>query len=162
MAKKIDWVKKDEEARKAYIAETGKYISYGNFRQFHPELVPSMNKPPTEKGSVGGRSETLNSKNSCICKKLTMEDADDIKRELQNGTTKRTIAKRYGVDARTLNNFLSVVGVVCKERESRRWESEEFSTLRKMVAAGASDRRIASTLDRTEKAVLSMRKKLSL
>lgn len=160
--KKIDWIKKDEEARKAYIAETGEYISYGNFRLLHPELVPSINRPTNEKDSVGGKKKSSDTRCSHISKKLTIADADDIKHELQNGVTKKAIAKRYGVDSRTLNNYLSVIGVICKERESRRWEPEEFETLSEMVAAGASNRRIAGTLDRTEKAVLNMRRKLCL
>lgn len=140
---KDDLLKEDEKVRNAYIEATGEYISYGNFRHFHPELLPSVQKASQLTALiVKPRLHT----------RLTEEDIDAICKLFKKGYDVSLLASRYLVSETTIIKVLTRMGL-WEKRVSKAWTDKEIAEMKKMYFDGSTRKEIACYFGETENTV---------
>lgn len=150
MRKDIDWLVEDERARKAYEAEKGKQISYGDFREFHSELVPSKHKsdPQVVKYARNYSSPHYNRQ-----MQLTDEDDEEIAEKYKDGMSIEQIAREMRVTAPTIRAHLQNMGLTIRASLKKDWTDADVEILRNMYLKGYTLTEIAEALNRSKSSV---------
>ena len=140
---KEDVLKEDEKVRHAYIEATGKYISYGNFRHLHPELLPSVQKASKSSTRVVKSRKSF---------RLTQEDIDAICEWYRKGYTVSVLASRYLVSEPTIIKALTKRGI-WQKRIPKVWTDKEIEIMKSMYFDGLTRKEIACYFGETENTV---------
>lgn len=136
-----DLLMEDEKVRSAYIAATGKYISYGDFRYKHPDLLPSVIK-------ASKRTSRVSSVKKPKYTRLTLEEMESIANWYKKGYSVPVLASRYLVSEPTIIEVLVKKGL-WEKRKPKEWTKEEIEIMRKLYFNGSTRQEIADYFDVT-------------
>ncbi len=139
-----DLLMEDEKVRSAYIAATGKYITYGDFRHLYPDLLPSVIN-----ASKKHRSSKIKQHKYA---RLTPEEIDAICEWYAKGYSVSLIASRYLVSEPTIIDVLTRKGL-WQKRIPKVWTDKEIEIMRKMYFDGSTRKEIACYFGETENTV---------
>lgn len=149
MRQDIDWLVADERVRKAYEEKHRKHISYGKFREFHSELVPSQHKKDPEVVRSAKNYDKPHRKGGTFQMQLSKDDDEQLAEQFKSGKSEHELAVEFNVTVQTVRLHLKKMKLYTAKRAPRDWTDKELETLKTLYFRDESLGYIAEMLNRS-------------